>query len=147
MKNLLFVFVLLSGSLGNYAQEAMTISKLFQQMPDSLMPYLTKNNRLDMVDFMEAGMKAEVDNMLEGHSEMVYLSSDSLCINMSPALQVTMKLIKSDSHYISVQKIYQKDNCQTEKTVSVYSSDWQLLKSSVLTSALLRRDEEVFKGD
>ncbi|MBR6998224.1 MAG: DUF3256 family protein, partial [Prevotella sp.] len=42
------------------------MADLFKAMPDSLMPYLTKNNRLDMIDFMEANMKAEITNQLEG---------------------------------------------------------------------------------
>ena len=40
-------------------------------MPDSLAPYLTENNRLDMIDFKEANMKAEVHNAFEGKTELM----------------------------------------------------------------------------
>ena len=51
---------------GAQSTEEPTMAALFKAMPDSLMPYLTKNNRLDMIDFMEANMKAEITNQLEG---------------------------------------------------------------------------------
>ena len=39
------------------AQDLM-IRDVFKQMPDSLMPYLSQNNRLDFIDFLDANMKA-----------------------------------------------------------------------------------------
>ena len=41
-----------------------TMSEALKSMPDSLMPYLTHNNRLDCIDFREANMKAEVSKDL-----------------------------------------------------------------------------------
>ena len=33
-----------------------TIKEVFKAMPDSLIPYLSQNNRLDFIDFMESNM-------------------------------------------------------------------------------------------
>ena len=120
------------------------MSHFFKQMPDSLMPYLTTNNRLDMIGFREAGMKAEVTNLLEGQSEMTYLNEDSLCIRMSDALQVEMKLMSCDSLVVCVRKTYIHEKSQAEKIVSYYSLDWQLIKSYIGLSSLLKRDDELF---
>lgn len=68
------------------------ISELFKAMPDSLMPLLTTNNRLDMIDFMDAGMKARVTNLLNGESEMTCLTADSLTIRMSGSMDVSLYL-------------------------------------------------------
>ena len=122
------------------------MSHFFKQMPDSLMPYLTTNNRLDMIDFREAGMKAEVCNLLDGQSEMTYLSEDSLCIRMSDALQVEMKLMPGDSLVICVLKTYIHEKSQKEKVMSHYSPDWQLINSYIELSSLLKRDEELFNN-
>ena len=46
---------------------------VFLRMPDGLLPYLTENNRLDFIDFMDSGMKAVVNNELGGKSEMLSL--------------------------------------------------------------------------
>ena len=51
-----------------------SIRDCFAQMPDSLMPLLTKTNRLDMIDFIDSNMKAVVTNRLDGVSEMSFLS-------------------------------------------------------------------------
>ena len=48
--------------------DTLTIRSLFTEMPDAVIPYLTKTNRLDFIDFMDSNMKAEVNNELEGKS-------------------------------------------------------------------------------
>ena len=55
MRSLLFA-LLLTLANGAFAQTKM--SEALKSMPDSLMPYLTHNNRLDCIDFREANMKA-----------------------------------------------------------------------------------------
>ena len=74
---ILLTGILLGGMpVGSAAQQ--TISEVFREMPDSLLPTLSKNNRLDMLDFMASGMKAEVTNRLGGRSEMTALTDDSM---------------------------------------------------------------------
>ena len=50
--------------LSSAAAQTVTMAEVFKQMPDSLMPYITHNDRLDMIDYLDAGMKAEVTNRL-----------------------------------------------------------------------------------
>ena len=129
------------------------MSSLFKEMPDSLMPYLSKNNRLDMVDFMEANMKAEVTNLLEGKSCMTALTSDSLSIRMNDVLQVEIRLFPSDEvadsskQMIRVRRIYTINKNQTASIVDIYDAAWQLLRSYVEQSALLKREESLFPTD
>ena len=58
MKRLIPIFLLLTASVCVNAQQKPTMAAVFKEMPDSLFPYLTHNSRLDMLDFMEAKMKA-----------------------------------------------------------------------------------------
>jgi len=126
-----------------------TMASLFKAMPDSLMPYLSHNNRLDMVDFMEAKMKAEVTNELEGTSMMTFLSSDSLSLQPSDVLRVDMKMLSSsapaDSAHVFVQvwRSYVLNEKQAERIVDVYTSAWQHVSSQVEQSSLLRRDDDL----
>ena len=46
-----------------------------------------------MVDFLDAKMKAEVSNLLDGDSEMTYMSADSLSVRLSSALRVDFFLV------------------------------------------------------
>lgn len=129
--------------------DSLEMGPLFKAMPDSLLPYLTTNNRLDMIDFMEAKMKAEVTNLLEGKSEMTALTSDSLSIRMNNVLRIDMKVVSvpepvdSSTQVIRVVRTYQLNDKQSERVVDVYSTSWRRLSSVVEQSTLLRRDEEL----
>ena len=74
------VAALFASITGQVSAQDVTIRDIFKQMPDSLMPYLSQNNRLDFIDFLDSNMKAEVRNALGGLSEMMTLADDSLSI-------------------------------------------------------------------
>ena len=127
------------------AGEVQNMAEVFKQMPDSLLPYLTTNNRLDMVDFMEAKMKAEVTNLLDGKSEMTALTDDSLSIRMSPSLRVDMQLVSRDSIIVAFRQTYTISESQQATVTRYYSTSWLPLPiAAETTSTLARRDEEVF---
>lgn len=149
MRQLIIAACLALSPFVSSAQEP-TIAALFKEMPDSLMPYLTKNNRLDMLDFMEARMKAEVTNLFDGKSEMTALTADSLTIKMSPVLTVSLKLVKvqepidSSNVTISMKRTYVLNESQAASVVDVYTAAWRLLSSRVDHSTILKRDDDVF---
>ena len=87
--------LLLATTLNQASAQSITMRDVFRQMPDSLMPYLSKNNRLDFIDFLDSGMKAEVKNQLGGTSQMIALGDDSLTIRMNPSLRTDMLLMDS----------------------------------------------------
>ena len=69
------------------------IRQWFTDMPDSIMPLLTKNNRLDFIDFIDSHMDAIVTNRLDGKSRMTQLTEDYLHIEYTQSSSVTMKLL------------------------------------------------------
>lgn len=91
MKRILYLlcaFVLVA----DVAMARTPIRQWFVAMPDSVMPLLTKNNRLDFVDFLDCGMEAVVTNRLDGKSRMRTLAEDYLLVNYTGASDVEMKL-------------------------------------------------------
>lgn len=133
-----------------------TVSELFKAMPDSILPYLTRNNRLDMIDFMEAKMKAEVTNLLETKTEMTSLDSAHLTIRMSESVVLDMSLMNTTEAYDSCQQViclmktYYIQGKEAERVPAFYTVKWRPLGvlpqyASLKTSSLLRRDEEVFQ--
>lgn len=118
---------------------AQTMREAFTAMPDSLMPYLTKNNRLDMIDFMDAKMKAAVTNMLGGETVMTFLSDDSLAVRMSDALTLEMKVQKADTTaVVFVKHTYQTVGGEHQALLTRYDArSWQELSpATVLESTL-----------
>ena len=122
---------LAAAMIGQASAQDMTISDVFKQMPDSLMPYLTANNRLDFIDFMESDMQAEVENLAGGTSEMTALTSDSLSIRMSDALRVDMMLLNLDEPVDSIRQVivyvetFLADSIYGESVCKTYTVDWQ----------------------
>lgn len=124
---------------------AQNIREVFRAMPDSIMPYLTKNAKLDMMDFMDANMKAAVNNELGGESRMLFLSDDSLAIKMSNALMLELSLEKVDTNMVIVMKrTYQIKERHEEVLINRFSSSWRPISESLIRSTLLGRDDEVF---
>ena len=143
----------------------MAIADCFREIPDSLLPTLSRNNRLDMLDFMESKMKAEVTNRLGGKSEMTSLTDSTLSIQMSNALKVDMLLLTPETSadpesedVICLIETFGTDSLSLESKVRFFSPSWELLNdppqlsvsdqntiSSKKVLTILKRDEEILK--
>ena len=129
------------------AQE-LALRDVFRQMPDSLLPTLTQNNRLDFLDFLDAGMKAEVKNRLGGTSVMTVLTSDSLSLQVSASLRVDMLLLPlaepldSVNQIVVVGETYLADSVYGETTVRYFTIDWKPLPVPPLSENQQKRIEE-----
>ena len=121
---------LLATTLSQALAQSVQIRDAFKAMPDSLMPYLSKNNRLDFIDFLDSKMKAEVKNQLGGTSEMLSLGSDSLTIRMNPSLSIDLLAI--DSVLVMVET-FKVDSVYGESRVHYYSAEWKPIAAPVFT--------------
>ena len=87
--------------------QVLTPRDAFRQMPDSIIPYLTVNDRLDLLDFMDSNMKAIVQNKLGGNSEMLLLTDDSLKLRLSPVQELVLYVLPSKMEVDGSCKIIQ----------------------------------------
>ena len=130
-KFVLAYLLMLFASVGS-AQEP-TLRDVFRQIPDSLMPSLSQNNRLDFIDFMDSNMKASVRNLLGGMSEMTALTDDSLSVRMSDALRIDMLLLTLDEPVDTIRQVvvfaesFLTDSVYHETELKFYTPDWQLI--------------------
>ena len=124
----LFLILTVSGRA-----EDVRMKDIFRLMPDSLLPTLSVNNRLDMIDFIDSQMKAEVTNLLGGKSEMTALSDYSLTIRLSDALTVQMLLLKplemvdSCSQVVCMLQRFGTDSLSLDTKIDFYTPQWQKL--------------------
>lgn len=107
--------------------DSLTVRSLFQSMPDSLLPYLSRNNRLDFIDFIDSKMKAEVVNELGGTSEMTALTDDSLSIRLNAVSKVDILLLSSTTQERTIVLIRTlgRENDLTESDVEYFTVQWQ----------------------
>lgn len=147
MKKILLSCVLSCLSLVSMA-DTLTIRQLFIEMPDTLIPYLTRNNRLDFVDFMDSKMKAEVTNLLGGKSEMTALTDDSLSIRLNDACKVDMLLlpvseaVDSCSQVVAMVRTVGLETENTDTEVDYFSCRWRQIFERINIS---QADEERLK--
>jgi hypothetical protein len=139
--------------------EGLKMRDVFKLMPDTLLPTLSENNRLDFIDFIDSQMKAEVTNRLGGKSEMTLLTDSTLSIRMSNALQVDMLLLKTaeetdaDRQVICLIETFGCDSLSRESTVRFFTGAWTLLKEPPLLSVSdqniisLKKVQTIFKRD
>lgn len=66
---------------------------VFAQMPDSLLPAVTKNNRLDCIDFIENGLEAKVRNAFDDYVALEALTPDYARFRTSAAAVLELKLL------------------------------------------------------
>lgn len=109
---------------------AQTMKEVWSAMPDSVMPLLSKNNRLDCVDYWEAGQQGDVKNRLEGKVSILFMNEDSLAVADTESSSYEMKLKKGergDLLSITVRRVVKTGDI-TDWTERIYSPSWRLLK-------------------
>ena len=129
------VAALLALSASQMSGQRLEIRDVFKQMPDSLMPYLSQNNRLDFIDFLDANMKAEVKNRLGGTSS-------------TP--------VDSVSDVIAMIETFLADSIHGQSHVSYFTTEWKKLSTApplsdiqqkriqaCVLQTILKKDEEI----
>ena len=146
--------LLVAATFSQASAQSVNMRNAFREMPDSLMPYLSKNNRLDFIDFLDSGMKAEVKNQLGGTSQMLSIADDSLTIQMNPSLRVHMLAIDS---VVAVVETFLVDSIYGESRVHYYSASWHPIAQPELSAAqqqrirrlelqnIVKRDDDLLK--
>lgn len=159
MNRRLSILLLLLMALNVSAQHK--VGDLFREMPDSLLPLLTRNNRLDLIDFCEAQMKSEVQNHLEGTSVMIQLNNDSLHLRLNDALSIKLYLEEALETYDSCQQVvcmvqtYRLASSDEEESViDYYTVRWNRLAAPKLAatrrlphSSILRQDDKLLRDN
>ena len=94
---------------------------VFAQAPDSIFPLLTKNNKLDCIDFIENNMRARVKNKFDTYSELTALTNDYMRMQVSEKSSVEMKIF-NDSLICLIRTYY---GPVADSKVYFYNVSWQ----------------------
>lgn len=105
------------------------MSDVFRQMPDTLLPYLSQNNRLDMIDFKASGMDADIVNGFDEHTRLNVLTDNYMNMTLSHASSLELKLLDAtvalpDSADCIVCVVHTVGTDRKSSTVKFYTSRW-----------------------
>ena len=104
---------------------AENLRTLFVNMPDSIMPTLTKSERMDFLDYKDSGMRARVRNKLGGESEMTLLQDNMLSVRTSQSGRLDMVLLgkKGGDNIICIIKTVSAR--YDDSRLSFYTENWE----------------------
>ena len=108
------------------------IRDIYAAAPDSIFPLLTKNNRLDQIDFRENNMPAIVKNKFDNHSELLALTDKYLKLQLSERCIVEMRLL-TDSTFCMVQTY---NAPASDSRICFFDTNWNELPQSIETPSV-----------
>lgn len=113
--------------VASLAWAKMPVRQWIVSMPDSVMPLLTRNNRLDFIDFVDSGMEAVVTNRLDGKSRMTMLSEDFASIEYTKSSVVAMKLLPLTDTTDVLCMVTTMQGGVKDSRVAFYDEQWREL--------------------
>lgn len=121
--------LILSSFIHSAATKAQELGNIIRQMPDTIIPTLSKNNVLDFVDYQDSKMKAVVTNNLGYKSEMTTLTTDYAFIRTSSNSDIQIKLLPlaDSSKIVSLVHTVTCDSINADSRIEFYTTDWKPL--------------------
>lgn len=125
---------------------AQKMSEVFASAPYDVLPLMTRNNRLDCIDFIENNMEARVKDRFDNDVVLEEMTADYLRLVTSKVSSTEMKIVDG--------RVYVSETCMgpaADTQVKVFDSKWNLIKvvsrpeveAFIRTDAKLGADERV----
>ena len=95
LKVLLLLMIL--PCMNTFAQST-NMHTVFSNMKDEILPILTKNSRLDLIDYIDNNMQAKVRNRLDGFTTMETLTDNYCRIKLAENSSMEIKLLKRENN-------------------------------------------------
>ncbi len=113
---------------------AKPMRELWQSMPDAMIPYLTKNQRIELVDFMDMKVKADVKNQFGEETVMDTLTADfaSVRLNASSMMQLRLMPVPDQDSIICMVRSVLGPVAESE--VLFYDQNWNRIGEQSLSA-------------
>lgn len=118
--------MLLAVCLLTISGQAQSLRDCWLNMPDSVMPTMGKNQRLELVELLDMGVKAEVKNLLGEDCSLDTMSCDFLQLSSSRSSVLQVKLLPMDStkdSLLCVVKTFM--GTEKESELHFYTRQWK----------------------
>ncbi len=128
MKKMSFLVILFALFYGR--AEAQSLRDLFIEMPDTLLPLLTTNDRRDLIDFWDARMSTEVTNRLDGKSRITMLADDFLALRLTHSSSMQIKMLSAEGGDTLLCVINTVGAETSDSRICFYDSRWHSVAAS-----------------
>jgi hypothetical protein len=132
MKKIFAIVLILVVTL---AASAQSVSPFFTAMPNYIFPYLSLDNRKDMIDLFKANKIAKVENLLKGISELKSLNDDFIVIQLNSGSMAQVKLLplSDTTRLIAVVKTVMGN--ASDSKVMFFTSTWKTIDAKPILPA------------
>ena len=131
IKHLLLATALGAGSL---TAAALTASEAFIAAPRSVITLLDKDERMDMVDYFNAGVQRPSEKATDGTSVITSMTPEVVTVKLSDASQVEICVLPASPQPI-IMLITTVRTPADDSSVAFYTSDWKPLASKGILNA------------
>lgn len=106
---------------------AKSVREMWVSMPDSLVGYLNKSLRLELMDFHDMGVKAEVSNLFNDTTSVDTITSDFIHVVLTKSSEMELKMLPytGGDSILCVVRTYYGD--APESTVDFFDQNWKHL--------------------
>lgn len=133
------VLFVLTLSLGQ--ARAQNVSEFWISMPDSLIPHLNKNIRTELIDNKEKASEHPTLNLFQDTVRLDLLTESYLKVTLSPSSDVEIRRFTSQSDLPLFAMVRTYKAPAAESAMTIYTSDWQVVKMKVIDAHLLARPD------
>ncbi len=129
MRKLLVLSLL---ALSTLTVGAKSMVDIWKAIPDSLMPYVDRKHRTEMVEFIRMGLKGDVDNLLGSKSTMDSLTSNFIQVRASEAMMMQIKRLPrqgADSILCVVRTWF---GPVKSSRIQLYTENWKPIEQDAL---------------
>lgn len=116
-------------SLCDVAMAQLKMREVFAELPQEVLPLMTKNNRLDCIDFIENNMKASVRNALDEYVTLDELDDIHLKLTTSESGYIEMMLLPYDTTQIIALVRTSVIGITYDSSIEFYTTDWHKLQT------------------
>jgi hypothetical protein len=104
---------------------AKSMVEVWKTLPDTMLPYIDRNHRLEMTEFLNMGLKGDVDHSLQGQSTMDTITSDYIHLSLNEAVEMHIKRLayQDGDSILCIVKTWSAPD--KESDVYFYTQDWQ----------------------
>ncbi len=138
-------YILLLFSLCALQVGAQSMEELLVSMPQGVTPYLTENQKKEMVESLKIGVSTSVQNQLHGTSTLDTLTADYCRVSLSSAreLQLVRLLRTEGDSIVCLIDTYRAP--QADSRVSFFTLAWRPINEALMPEVTL--DELTLRPD
>lgn len=109
------------------AHAQQTMAEAFEKMPLHKTPYITLNDKREMIECWNQKLDTSVKNKFDGTSSIDTLAVDYAVIKLSEAKHLTLFLLPPTKEGSAVGLITTLYTPKPQSELEIYTTDWQLL--------------------